>query len=105
MQHFTIGIACPRYKLPAAAFGYAKDHHAKANGAFVVVLEQGTHAAQHDARVGPQSLEVGCVSGVAAHQQDCRHLQKAQTPRMVPYSCASRRYIHMKSELAQADFC
>ena len=61
MPDLSISKACPACNLPAAALGYAEDHHAKANGALVVVLEEGTHAAQHDARIRPKPLEVGRV--------------------------------------------
>ena len=52
---------------PTVALSNTEDHHAKTNGCFVIVLEKTLHAAQHDAGVGSQALEVGCVGGVAAH--------------------------------------
>lgn len=52
---------------PTVALGNTEDNHAKANGRLVIVFEKAFHAAQHDAGVGSQALEVGCVGGVAAH--------------------------------------
>lgn len=52
---------------PTVALSNTEDHHTKTNGRLVIVLEEALHAAQHDAGVGSQALEVGCVGGVAAH--------------------------------------
>ena len=71
-------IAARAVRSPGVAFGNAEDNHAEANGRFVIVLEEALHAAQHDARVWPQALEVGRVCGVAAHQHHSWHLRPLQ---------------------------
>lgn len=54
--------------------GNAEHHNTEANRRLVIVLEERVGAPEQDAGVWPQALEVGRVSGVAAHQQHCRHL-------------------------------
>ena len=69
-------MACKRQRVfsPAVALGYTEHHDAKSYGGLVIVLEEAFVAAQHDAGVGPQALEVGCVCGVAAYQHHSRNL-------------------------------
>ena len=85
--------------LPAVALSNAEDYHAKANGGLVIVLEETLVSAQHDARVGPQPLEVGCVSGVAAHQNHSWHLKCYAT------LSADKIDGEMNSDLRSADHC
>lgn len=69
---FTKGAEClveALIQLQAAVVGCsddAEDHHTKANGALLVVLELCVATPQQHPGVGPQTLEVGCVSGVPA---------------------------------------
>ena len=65
--------------VPTVTLSDTKDDHTKANGGLVVVFEQALHAAKHDAWVGPEALEVGRVSGVAAHQNHRWHLHTSST--------------------------
>ena len=86
----------------AGCFGNAEDGDAEANGRFVVVLEGAIAAAQHDARVRPQPLEVRRVCAVPAHQQHRRHLRACAAPshpcqvrhRWLPVCCVHTNLFH-----------